>query len=146
MITVQLATGRIRNYQLAVGGMQLMNFPLSYLCLQMGLQPESTFIVAIVISLLCLMLRLVFLRKMVDLPVRSFIYNVCSKALLVLVVASIVPCWIHFHLQYGVLRFLTVLMVCLICVSLTAYFIGCNVAERRFICDKVALIKSKILQ
>ena len=146
LITVQLATGRIRNYQLAVGGMQLMNFPLSYLCLQMGLQPESTFIVAIVISLLCLMLRLVFLRKMVDLPVRSFIYNVCCKALLVLVVASIVPCWIHFHLQYGVLRFLTVLMVCLICVSLTAYFIGCNVAERRFICDKVALIKSKILQ
>lgn len=30
LITAMLATGRIRNYQVVVGGMQMMNFPISY--------------------------------------------------------------------------------------------------------------------
>ena len=51
LITIQLATGKIRNYQIAVGGMQMMNFPLSYLCLQFGMPPEATYCVAIFISL-----------------------------------------------------------------------------------------------
>ena len=33
LINLQVATGKIRNYQLTVGGMLLMNFPLSYICL-----------------------------------------------------------------------------------------------------------------
>ena len=46
LIVLQNSTGRIRNYQLAVGGMLMMNFPLSYLCLKVGLSPETVFIIA----------------------------------------------------------------------------------------------------
>lgn len=63
LITLQQATGKIRNYQLAVGGMQLMNFPLSYVCLTMGFAPESIYIVAVIISIFSLLLRLFFLHK-----------------------------------------------------------------------------------
>ena len=44
LIVLQNSTGRVRNYQLAVGGMLMMNFPLSYLCLKVGLSPETVFI------------------------------------------------------------------------------------------------------
>ena len=57
LITLQLATGNIRNYQIAVGGMLLMNFPLSYICLKVGFPPESTMIIALVVSFFCLILR-----------------------------------------------------------------------------------------
>lgn len=43
LITLQAATGKIRNYQLAVGGMLIMNFPLSYLCLKFGFPPGVHF-------------------------------------------------------------------------------------------------------
>ena len=46
MITAMLATGNIRNYQLVVGGIQLLNLPVSYVCLRMGAIPEVTVIVA----------------------------------------------------------------------------------------------------
>lgn len=60
LITLQNANGNIRNYQIAVGGMLLMNFPLSYCCLKAGFLPESTLVVALFVSVCCLILRLLF--------------------------------------------------------------------------------------
>ena len=65
LITAQLATGRIRNYQLVVGGLMLMNIPVSYLFLKQGAAAEVTVVVAIVISLVCLAARLIMLRGMI---------------------------------------------------------------------------------
>ena len=42
LITVMLATGKIRNYSIIVGGLNMMNFPFSYLLLYWGFEPEST--------------------------------------------------------------------------------------------------------
>ncbi len=50
LITGMLATGRIRNYQIVVGGLQLLNLPVSYIFLKAGCMPEVTVIVAIVLS------------------------------------------------------------------------------------------------
>ena len=47
LINLQNATGKIRNYQLVVGTTLLMNFPLSYVALELGCPPESTIIVAL---------------------------------------------------------------------------------------------------
>lgn len=76
LITAMLATGSIRNYQIVVGGMQMMNFPISYILLERGYAPEITLYVAIGISLCCLALRLFMLRSMIQLPVRSYMKNV----------------------------------------------------------------------
>lgn len=145
LITLQLATGKIRNYQLAVGGMQLMNFPVSYICLKVGLPPESTLVVAILISLSCLCLRLFFLRSMVGLSVRHYLRNVCCNVWFVLIIASVLPFMLYFNLQEGWLRFLIMVAVSLSCVGLTVYFIGCNATERQFILDKVLSIKIKLI-
>ena len=65
LITAMLATGKIRNYQIVVGGLQMMNLPISYICLRLGCMPESVLIVAIVISQCCLAARLYMLRRQV---------------------------------------------------------------------------------
>ena len=36
LITAMLATGKIRNYQIIVGGLQMMNLPVSYILLRIG--------------------------------------------------------------------------------------------------------------
>ena len=48
LVTAMLATGKIRNYQIIVGGCQLLNLPLSYFFLSYGYPPEAVFFVAIV--------------------------------------------------------------------------------------------------
>ena len=73
LITAQLATGNIRNYQLVVGGLQLLNIPVSYLFLKSGAVPEVTVMVAVAISQICLFARLFMLRGMIGLPAGDFL-------------------------------------------------------------------------
>ena len=144
LITLQLATGRIRNYQIAVGGLQLMNFPLSYFCLKMGMPPESTLMVAILISLLSLALRLAFLHNMVGMPIKQYLCNVCGNVILIVIIASAFPVLIYYNMHEGWLRFTTVTFISLVNVAIAVYFIGCNKSERKFIQDKIFIAKIKL--
>lgn len=69
LITAMLATGKIRNYQIIVGGLQMMNLPLSYILLRLGYFPEVVIVIAICISQCCLAARLILLRGMIGLSI-----------------------------------------------------------------------------
>ena len=61
LVTAQNATGKVRNYQLVVGGVQLLNLPMSFIALLMGMSPVSVALVAILVSILTLVARLYML-------------------------------------------------------------------------------------
>lgn len=146
LINLQLATGKLRNYQMAVGGMLLMNFPLSYMCLRLGYPPESTLVVAFVVSVFCLLLRLIFLRSMVGLSVKKYLRNVCLNVLFVTFIASIIPFVIYMQLPDGVFRFFIVCIAAILCSLLTIYFVGCTFNERNFIKARLILVYHKFFQ
>lgn len=131
LITVQLATGKIRNYQIAVGGTLLLNFPLSYLSLKIGFPPESVYLVAIMVSILCLILRLFFLKSMVGLSISKFIHNVLLNVIVVILLSIIIPYILRVRLSYGFTRFVIVGIVSLFCSALSILYIGCSKSERR---------------
>lgn len=143
LINLQLATGKLRNYQLAVGGMLLMNFPLSYICLKLGFPPESVLIVALIVAICCLFLRLVFLRKMVGLPVRRYLYKVCGNVLLVSVSALLLPLFVTLEMPDGFLRFFAVSILSVVCTLSSIYWIGCTVHERNFLREKTVMAMEK---
>ena len=91
LITAQLATGNIRKYQIVVGGLQLLNIPVSYLFLKMGAIPEVTVMTAIGISQICFFARLYMLRGMTGLPMGEFVKNVYVNVAFVTVAAVILP-------------------------------------------------------
>lgn len=144
LINLQVSTGKIRNYQLAVGGILLMNFPLSYICLKIGLQPESTMFVALVIAVVCLFLCLLFLRKMVGLSMRRYLYRVCGNVLIVTSVALIFPFIIALQMSDGWIRFIFMCMISAISTICSIYWIGCNTNERNFVREKVFRIIRKL--
>lgn len=143
LINLQVATGKIRNYQLAVGGMLLMNFPLSYLCLRMGCSPESTVVVALVVAALCLLLRLLFLRKMVGLSMRRYLHKVCGNVLCVTLAAAVLPGLLYLQMTDGVMRFLLMCVLTVLCSTTAIYFIGCSRNERDFIKSRIVLFRQK---
>lgn len=144
LINLQNATGKIRNYQLAVGGMLFMNFPLSYICLKLGFQPESTLIVALAVAIVCLFLRLLFLRKMVGLSVKRYLHKVCGNILCVTLAAAILPALLYMQISEGWMRFLLICIVSIPCTITSIYCIGCNANERNFIHGKVFRIIRKL--
>ena len=144
LITAMLATGRIRNYQLVVGGLQMMNLPVSYILLRMGMFPEVVLVVAIAISQCCLAARLLMLRGMIGLSVRKYLKKVYLNVLAVTVIASVLPFLMTNVLTESFLNFILSSFVALICTGITIYYVGCNKAERQFVTNKLHIIIHKI--
>lgn len=141
LVTLQFATGRIRNYQLAVGGTLLMNFPLSYICLKNGFLPEAVYWVAIFISISCIFLRLFFLKRTIGLSIKSYLKKVVLNVFVVFLTAIIIPIMVYLQMPLGWKRFIVLSLSCLICSVLSACFIGCSVSERHFIFCKIVILK-----
>ena len=138
LITLQNATGRIRNYQLVVGCILLLNFPISYLCLNAGFEPESTYVVAILVGMICLMARLLFVRKTASLQMSIFMRNVVLNVVLVTLFAMVLPYAIHIIMPGGWKRFVVVGAVSVMTSAMSIFFVGCNGNERVFIKEKIS--------
>ena len=136
LITVMLATGNIRNYQIIVGRLQMMNLPISYVLLRMGFFPEIIAVVAIVLSICCLMARLVMLRGMIQLPVRLYIREVLFNLLVVTVMALLLPGVVYTVYSDTFLYFICSCCICVLSAALSVYFLGCSSGERNFIKEK----------
>ncbi len=130
LITAMLATGRIRNYQIAVGGLQMMNLPVSYVAIRLGFAPESVFVIALVISQCCLALRICFLRGMIRLSVLRFVRDVYVNILLVALCACVIPVLLTSCLHESFVSFVALTVVCIVTTSLSILYIGMNRDER----------------
>lgn len=86
MIGIQ-ATGEMKWYQIVVGGLILLNLPISYLLLKVYSKPEIIYFVSILISIIALFCRLYFLKKHYPpLSIMDFFKNVILKVLSVSVI------------------------------------------------------------
>lgn len=144
LITAMLATGNIRNYQIIVGGLQIMNLPISYVCLRFGCIPESVIIVSIIIGQVCLAARLYMLRGMIGLHVYNYLKHVYFNVLLVSGCAAILPIYLNLQLEEGLIRFILISSICIICTLLSEFFVGCTREERIFVLDKTKTLISKM--
>lgn len=145
LITAQNATGRIRNYQLVVGGLLLLNFPLSYVALKLGYSPESTVVVGIIVSLICLVARLWFLRTSVSLRVRDFVSQVVVNVVVVTLLSSVVPAMCYYFIEHHIVRFFAVCVSSVVMSAVVIYFVGCNSWERDMLRGYVVKFINKIL-
>lgn len=144
-ITALQATGKIRNYQIVVGGIQLLNFPISYLLLEKGYAPETTMYIAICLSLVCLYARLWFLKQQVDISMKSFFSQVLFNVCIVAVLAAICPIIVNYLMVTGFLRLFVVSSVCAVTTSVVIYYVGLSTQERIFVQKKIVVkIKQKL--
>ena len=138
MITAMLATGNIRNYQLVVGGIQLLNLPVSYVCLRMGAIPEVTVIVAIIISQICMWARLLMLSKATGFPVLPFLEEVYFSVLFKVVCGSlVVPLILEAVKPAGFVGFLISASVCVLWSMLVIMTLGLQSDERKWLVNKI---------
>lgn len=146
MVTLMLATGNIKNYQLLVGGCQLLNFPLAYLFLKLGFIPEVTIIISIFVALGCLCLRLFMLRRMVTFPVMRFINTVLLKIIIVALLSVLLPLLLVNFMSEGLLRFGILAVSSVVCTSIVILFVGCSESERSLIISKIKGIISHFMK
>lgn len=146
MVTAMLATGNIRNYQIVVGGLQMMNLPISYICLRLGFMPESVLIVAIVVSQCCLAARLYMLRGMIGLSSIQYMKKVYLNVIVVTLLSLAVPVLLSKYMEETFFSFVVLSLVSIVCTLIVEFYVGCNGKEREFVVAKVKGLKNKILK
>ena len=143
LMTAAQATGKIKLYQSVVGGTMLLNLPFSYLLLKVGFLPQVTMYIAIIISIICLFLRLWLLKYMVGLSIRDYLKKVLIPAIFVSILAYTFPLFLTICLKGCFIRFIIVIATGLITSVLTIYFIGISKDERQFILQQ---LKNRIIK
>lgn len=144
LITAMLATGKIRNYQIVVGGLQMMNLPISYMCLRLGFMPESVFVVAIVVSQCCLAARLYMLRGLIGLSFHMYLKKVYFNVIMVTVVSVLIPGLLAYNMTESFTSFIVLSLIAMASSASTVLFIGCNQKERTFVLGKIHKLIQKI--
>lgn len=146
LVTAMLATGNIRNYQLVVGGLQILNIPISYLFLRIGYAPEIIYVVAIAISVCCEMARLYMLKKMISLPIRQFLTKVYFNVIIVSFIAASASYLLG---EYYEPHWYNVILNCILCITIsiiTILHVGCTSKERTLIKNKLCELKNKFVK
>lgn len=139
MITSLMATGNIKLYQIVVGSVILLNAPLSYWLLHIGLPIFIPFVVSIEITVMAFVLRLWFCKCQIELPVREYLRVVLLPVVIVSVFASILPLWVNMELTTGLFRLFLVAVVSTLSVLSCIYIFGLTKVERNVIITRVAV-------
>ena len=132
-----LATGKIRNYQIIVGSLCLLNFPVAWLILYLGYSPALAQFTTILFSFFSLVVRVIMLNRMTGLSIRYFTFNTFGKASLVTVLSIITPYVISTMYTEGIVRFLVSTLCSEFVAIILILFIGLNSNERQNVFSKI---------
>ena len=135
-IIANQATGKVKIYQMVVGGILLLILPISYVVLKLGAPAYSVFIVHFCIESLAQFSRMYMLRKLIHLPLWQYMKNIYIPIVSTVVIAIILPLVVRMQVAEGWLRFLAVGFTCFLSVGASSYFIGFTKQERVFFLDK----------
>lgn len=147
LINAKNATGRIRNYQIIVGGILLLTLPLSYMFLTLGAPYESVYAANIITSLLAFIARMYMLQG--DIPFFSpihFFFHVYCRVLFVAILAALTTYFVTYYIENEYIYIITSVIVSFVFTVLSIYYIGCTQQEQnrlKFQLHKVKMHFSK---
>lgn len=130
MIAAQ-ASGNIKKYQMYVGGLLILNLPVSYVALKLGAPAEAVFFVSIAVAIIALVTRLIIISPLVSLSISSFSSKVIGPVVLSTGLALVISLMIARVINIHSIMFsaLTMLMAFLVA-CIFSYLLGLSRQER----------------
>lgn len=140
MISAQ-ATGKVKLYQTVVGGILLLILPVSYVVLKSGGNPQSVFIVHLVVCVVAFTVRLFIIRPMIGLQIGGYFKDVILRCLLVGVAAFIVPMLLEYFLEDTMWTSVLICAVSVISAGVISFCMGMTSGERKVLLRRLKMVK-----
>lgn len=144
MIVANQATGKVKKYQAVCGSTLIMILPISWILLELGFPAYSVFLVHFVMEGVCQLARMIMLRPLIGIGIKDYIVNIYARIALVVVASLILPFIAYNAMDSGIVRFLVLGIICVMSVSVCAYYLGLNSNERVFVISKAHGLLNKI--
>lgn len=131
------ATGTIRNYQILMGTLIFLNFPLIWIVLKLGMPVYYVWIVRILVNVVVSVARCLFIQKHFAFPLKEF----CKKVLLPVSYVTVIAVPLSFIVRDFFVndwaRFIISSIFSLLLMISCMGFIGLEQNERHFIVDTI---------
>lgn len=138
ILTSVHATGRIKKFQIIEGSTLLTVVPISYLYLKFFKgNPESVFIIHIIIEIITQIIRLKLVLPMVHMDMRTYIKQVLCKVLPTSLTAIIPPTIIYLNTEQNIYTFFLICICSPICLGVSVYLLGLSPTEKNMVNNKV---------
>ena len=118
----------------------LLNLPLAYLLLTLGVSPVWVFIVKFIINFITHFIRLAYLEKVQCVPFKSFLTFVMFPLLKMTIAAYPIPFILGDLLSDGWGKLLITSLLSMVIISVAAFYITLNKEERITL---ISVVKSK---
>lgn len=138
LMTAVQATGKIKWYQIVVGGVLITILPVSYLLMKyLELGPLTVFWVLITTSVVSQILRIFFMKHLHGMSILSYLKEVILPVIEVSALAIAVSAFTKNLLGYGIWQSLTEIMICLSITCIAVFYIGMTRTERKHFFEAV---------
>ena len=150
LLTLELAYGKIRNYYIATGIVAYLALPLSWALFRFTDAPVSSPYIVFALTYLTVgIIRLIFVHRQMNFPVRAFIRELLFRCGAVCVIALSLTYAVNSLLGGSaseVLRLICVLGTSCIAIAISSWFLVLTEGEKSFIIDRIqSLFKGKAL-
>lgn len=136
MASVQ-ATGNVKLYQVVIGGILLLNLPLSYVALCNNSRAYSVFYISIATSIAALLFRCVLLKKLIRLNVAQFFNQVIGRVSVVVLCTLLPLSLITLRTGNLVIDFILNSALIVTFTVMAIFMLGLEKCERDFIIARV---------
>ena len=145
LIVSMHASGKVRDYQIVVGGISLLTLPMVYMAFKMGAQPYYAMLIGFVVEFVCHIARLYMLKHSIGFPMLQYLRSV-TLAVLVITILAIFPPLIPFCTIENIpVRFFCVCILSVLSSLSLGFYLGFNRYERNKIKRKVVYtVREKI--
>ncbi len=128
------ATGKIRTYQIVISCILLMNIPLAFIVGKANLPPAGIYAIRASIFIVALIVRLIYLKRLIDLNIQQFVKKViCPITLVSLPLFALIFIKYQYSPNTDLISFLIESMAILLVEIGLIGWLGLNKNERGFI-------------
>ena len=147
LIVTMHATGKVRDYQIVVGGLSLFTLPLVWCALKIGAAPYMAMLIALAVEFVCHFARLYMLVRSIKFPMMAFIRDVTLRVIVITILSLILPVLAYQSIHITIVRFFVVCLLSVISTIGLGYMLGFNKTDREHLRTKVVnIVRTKILK
>lgn len=141
-----MAIGRVKELNMYSVPVYLLSLPLVYIVLKLGLGPNAAYWVGSVPPLISFLINVYLLSKYTEFSGKKYLIQIFLKNILLIIVSAIVPYFVQTQMEPGLVRFLVVCSLAVICTFLIIWFIGLNRDTRQMFKEKILSKFSKLIK
>lgn len=143
LVTGVLAEGNIKEYEINLTFIYLVNIVTSYIFLKLGYSPVWVFILNIIFKILVIVALLLQSRKRHRFSIGRFTKKSIIPCSFVFLICTLFVTTVHFQIENPFVKFITSVSVIILFTAFIIYFVGLDKQESQFF---IKQFKSKILR